>query len=155
MVLYNFIKYLYLCIKYNKLIRNIYETENLLYNLSKLFGTNFKIDWIGRVYTVLNPLLFNDEVQVNTQILEYGIDGISNKSWIDKWIMEKLLIAQKFINNNNLFELLTYKLEKIDDYNYLFVIEPIINYDCKKYTKRFIMVYSIIIILLILLLIFI
>jgi hypothetical protein len=153
MILYNFIKYLYLHIKYKKILQKIYENENLLNNLSYLFQSRFKQDWIGRVYTVLNPLIINDEVQVNTQILEYGVEGISNKSWIDKWIMDKLLIAQKFIKTNNLFDLLTYEIKQIDDYNYLFIMQPIVNLDLKKYTKRFIITYSIIIILLLILLI--
>lgn len=153
MILYNFIKYLYLHIKYKKILQKIYENENLLNNLSYLFQSRFKQDWIGRVYTVLNPLIINDEVQVNTQILEYGVDGISNKSWIDKWIMDKLLIAQRFIKTNNLFELLTYEIKQIDDYNYLFIMQPIVNLDLKKYAKRFIITYSIIIIILLTLLI--
>ena len=147
MILYRFIKYFYLCIKYNKLIQRIYKEENLLDNLSRLFGTKFKQDWIGRTYAVLNPFIVGNEVQVNTQILEYGIDGISDKSWVNNWIMTNLNIAKKFIHNNNLFDLLTYDIKKIDEYNYLFIIEPIINLDFKKYAKLFIIVYSIIIVL--------
>lgn len=97
MILYNFIKHLYLCIKYNKLVQKIYKDENLLVNLSYLFQSRFRRDWIGRVYAVLNPFIVNDEVQTNTQILEYGIDGISDKSWVDKWVMDKMIIAQRFI----------------------------------------------------------
>lgn len=153
MILYKFIKYLILHIKYKKMLQKIYQNENLLTNLSYLFQSRFKQDWIGRVYTVLNPLIIGDEVQINTQILEYGPDGLSNKSWIDKWVMDKLTIAQQFIRTNNLFELLTYDIKQLDEYNYLFVMQPIVNLDLKKYTKRFIITYSLIIILLIILLI--
>ena len=153
MILFNFIKYLWLHFKYKKMLQKIYKDENLLNNLSHLFQSNFKQDWIGRIYTILNPLIINDEVQINTQILEYGPEGISNKSWIDKWIMDKLMIAQKFIKTNNLFDLLTYEIKQIDQYNYLFIMQPIVNLDLKKYTKIFIITYSIIIILLITLLI--
>jgi hypothetical protein len=39
---------------------------------------------------------------------------------------------------NNLFDLLTYELKKIDEYdNYLFIIKPITFDDCKKWTKIF------------------
>jgi hypothetical protein len=63
------------------------------------------------------------------------------------------MIAQRFIKTNNLFDLLTYEIKQIDEYNYLFIMQPIVNLDLKKYTKRFIITYSIIIILLLTLLI--
>ena len=48
---------------------------------------------------------------------------------------------------NNLFDLLTYEIKKLDDYdNYLFVIKPITFDDCKKWTKIFVITYSILII---------
>ena len=52
--------------------------------------------------------------------------------------MTKLNLIANFISANNLFELLTYKIEKLDEYgNYLFIIEPITLNDCIKYTKLF------------------
>lgn len=147
MILYNFIKHLYLCIKYNKLVQKIYKDENLLVNLSYLFQSRFRRDWIGRVYAVLNPFIVNDEVQTNTQILEYGIDGLSDKSWVDKWVMDKMIIAQRFIQANNLFDLLTYEIKKVDDYNHLLIIQPLINLDFKKSAKTFIITYSTLIII--------
>ena len=155
MILWNFIKTLYLTIKYNKMINKIYEDEKLLNNLSMLFNAKFKRDWIGRVYAVLNPLISGGDVQINTQILEYGANGITDVSWVNKWVMDNMMIVSKFIRTNNLFDILTYDIKKLDDYNYLFVIEPIINIDMKKSLKKFTIVYgSIIIIAVILLIIF-
>ena len=55
MVFYSFIKNLLLNIKYTKILRKIYKDEGLLEKFSKLFGVEFKIDWVGRIYTVINP----------------------------------------------------------------------------------------------------
>ena len=144
MVFYGFIKNLFLNIKYTRLLRKIYKDEYLLDRFSQLFGTEFRIDWVGRIYTVINPNIVKDELDVNTQIFEYGENGLTNAPYVEKWIMTKLNIAKDFIMANNLFDLLTYELKKLDEYdNYLFVIKPITFDDCKKWTKIFGIVYSI------------
>ena len=147
MVFYKFIKNLVLNIKYTKLLRKIYKDENLLDKFSKLFGVEFRIDWVGRIYTVINPNIINDKLDINTQIFEYGDNGLTNEPYIEKYIMTKFNIVKDFIMANNLFDLLTYEIKKIDEYdNYLFVIKPITFDECKKWTKIFVGVYSAIII---------
>lgn len=138
MITYNFIKYLILNTRYTKILKRIYREEQIPENLSKLFNTNFKIDWVGRLYTVINPNLLNGEYDMNTQIFEYGEKGLTNEMFVERYIMQKLNIASNFIKANNLFDLLTYKIEKIDEYdNYLFIIEPITFGDFVKNAKRF------------------
>lgn len=148
MVFYKFIKNLIVNYKYTKLLTKIYEDEQLLTKFSQLFGTEFRIDWVGRMYTVINPNIIDDKFDINTQIFEYGENGFSNDPYIEKWIMTKFNIVKDFIMANNLFDLLTYEIKKIDEYdNYLFVIKPITFDECKKWTKIFVTTYSIIAIL--------
>ena len=57
-----FIKNLIDHIKIKRIINTIVKEENLLENLSALFSTenyivNFKQDWIGRIYAVINPVV--------------------------------------------------------------------------------------------------
>ena len=143
MVFYNFIKNLVLNIKYTRLLRKIYKDEFLLQRFSELFGTEFRLDWVGRMYTVINPNIINDKLDINTQIFEYGNNGLTNEPYIEKYIMTKFNLVKDFIMANNLFDLLTYEIKRIDEYdNYLFVIKPITFDECKKWTKIFIGVYS-------------
>jgi hypothetical protein len=142
MITYNFIKYLILNIRYTKILRRIYKEEQIPENLSKLFNTNFKIDWVGRLYTVINPNLLNGEYDMNTQIFEYGEKGLTNEMFVERYIMQKLNIASNFIKANNLFDLLTYNIKKIDTYdNYLFIIQPITLSDCLKWAKLFLLLF--------------
>lgn len=143
MVFYNFIKNLVLNIKYTRLLRKIYKDEFLLQRFSELFGTEFRLDWVGRMYTVINPNIINDKLDINTQIFEYGNNGLTNEPYIEKYIMTRFNLVKDFIMANNLFDLLTYEIKRIDEYdNYLFVIKPITFDECKKWTKIFIGVYS-------------
>ena len=144
MVIYSFIKNLVLNIKYTKLLRKVYKDEDLINKFSQLFGTEFRIDWVGRIYTVLNPNIIQDQLDVNTQIFEYDEVGLTNKPYIEKWIMTRFNLIKDFIMANNLFDLLTYEIIKLDDYdNYLFVIKPITFDECKKWVKIFTIVYGI------------
>lgn len=136
MIIYRFIKYCLEHRRFSTILKKIYKEENLIDNLSQLFGTNFKIDWIGRLYTVINPNLMD----IKDQIYEYNDKGFDNTEYIEREIMIKLNIISDFIHANNLFELLTYDIKKLDDYgNYLFVIEPITLKDYLKYTKLFLL----------------
>lgn len=139
MITYNFFKYLFLNRKYSRLIKKAFKDEKLLEGLSQLFKTNFKTDWIGRTYAVINPNLDeNGQYSPNTQIFEYGENGLSNEKMVEQWVMEKLSVVSEFVQVNNLFDLLAYSIKKIDDYdNYLFILEPITLSDCMKWSKRF------------------
>ena len=143
MVFYRFIKNLVLNIKYTKLLKRIYRDEDILNRFSQLFGTEFRMDWVGRIYTVINPNIIDDKLDINTQIFEYGENGLTNAPYLEKYIMTKLNLVKDFIMANNLFDLLTYDLKRLDEYdNYLFVIKPITFDDCMKWTKIFAGVYS-------------
>lgn len=135
MITYLFIKNLIYYIQCRRVIESVYSQEDLIHNLSQLFGIQFRKDWIGRLYAVFNPLLNVDQ---NDLIFDSSPEGYTLKSFVEKRIMEKMTIADGFIKDKTLFELLTYHIEQIDDnYNYLFTLTPIAWFDCWKYTKRF------------------
>lgn len=148
MIIYRFFKYLFMNIKYTRILKKVYNEENILNNLSELFQSRFRIDWIGRLYTVINPNVIGEEYSQNTQIYEYGENGLNNYAYVERWIMTKLNIASNFIRANNLFDLLTYEIKKIDEYdNYLLIIQPITLQDCLKYTKHFCILISILVLI--------
>lgn len=125
-------------IKYCKILNDVYKNENLIDNLSALFKVRFRKDWVGRVYAVFNPHIQEGIFNPNNQIYEYTEQGLVNDAYVEAYILNQLNIAKQFIRANNLFDLLTYRLEKIDENdNYLFIMEPITWEDCKKYSKRF------------------
>jgi hypothetical protein len=125
------------------MLKRVYEDEQLLRKFSELFGTEFRIDWVGRIYAVFNPNIINDELDVNSQIFEYGDRGLTNEPYIEKWVMTKLNLIEGFVMANNLFDMLTYEIKQIDEYdNYLFIIKPITFDDCIKWTKIFAITYS-------------
>ncbi len=128
------------------MLEKIYAEERVLVNLGRLFKAEFRQDWIGRVYTVINPALEESDPVAgsSTQIYEFMPDGtLSENMWVEKWVMDKMNILSNFIKNNNLFELADYELTRLDDKdNWLFVIMPLQWRDLKRSIKRFLIVLS-------------
>lgn len=148
MITYKFIKYLRLYIKYAKIVIKVFKTENLLKSLSYLFNSEFRMDWVGRVYTVLNPMVqdINDPtIGSSVAVYEFTQDGsLSKQMWVEKWIMDRLYAAKQFIQTNNLFDIMTYNITKIDDNeNYLLVLKPLYFEEAKQWTKHFITLFAI------------
>ena len=137
MFIYNFYKTITNHFKYTRILNKVYESEHLLNNLSELFGAKVKKDKIGRLYVVINPNIKNGKFETNDQIFEYNDVGLDNSTYVEKWIMQRLNVAKSFIQANNLFDLLTYEIKKIDDYdNFLFIMMPITLPDVLKYMKK-------------------
>jgi hypothetical protein len=134
--------------KYTKIIKDVYKEDSVIEKFSQLFGTEFRMDWVGRLYCVINPNVIGDHLDINTQIFEYGENGLTNNAYIEKYIMTKLNAVRDLIIANNLFDLLTYRIEKLDEYdNYLFIIEPITFEDAKKWSKIFGITYGVLLVL--------
>ncbi len=145
MLTYFFIKYLLMHIKYCKILDKVYRDENILNNLSAMFKVDFKKDWVGRVYAVFNPHVQEGVFNPNNQIFEYTEQGLVNDAYVESYILNQLNIARQFIRANNLFDLLTYKLKKLDENdNYLFIMQPITWEDCKKYSIWFLILLGVI-----------
>ena len=135
-----FIPTLFRYIKMNRIIKKIDENERLMVNLSELYRSEFKRDWVGRWYTVINPLVqdMSFEDGADRRIFEFTENGLSDKTYIEKWCMDRMFVASNFIKNKELLDIMTYSLEKIDQNgNYLFVIKPILFNDLKTTFKRF------------------
>lgn len=135
MILYNFVKWLYLSITYNRLLNKVYREEGILEGLSKLLGVNLKQDWIGRVYAVINPYIKDGKYDREAPVYELGNDMPSDII-TENYIMSRLAIASRFIRSNNLFDLLVYDIRKLDeDDNFLFIMQPIPYANLWKWTK--------------------
>ncbi len=109
------------------------ENDTLLKSLSVSFGHRFRMDKIGRIYTVINPMVQNIDTGGNTLIY----DG-NNEPMIKEYLIKCMLLLKSFIGNNNFFDILTYDIKQLDDdQNYLVILKPIFLDDTIKYFKSF------------------
>lgn len=128
----NIFKNIYLHIKYYFLLKKVYKNEDILRKMSELLQTNVRIDWVGRIYMVLNP----NTIKQSEKVYELLDGKLDDSAFIEKWVMERLIVMEKFIKANNLFDLLTFNIKRIDEYNnFLFILEPITFKEFKKSVK--------------------
>ena len=125
-----FFKYL----KLRNMVKKIVKNEDLLDNLTKLYGFNFHMDNMGRIYSVINPSIKRGVYDITSQ--RNGVDdamGANPKQYINNWVMSRLDIAQEFIFEKDLFNILTYTIDSIDENNnFLLVMSPLGYEDFKK-----------------------
>lgn len=125
-------KSIYLHLKYNRILKRVYKEFNIPDSMSQLLNVPVRVDWVNRLYMVLNPMTMDTQ----DQIYEITETGPNSDEFVKHWLMERLTIMDKFIKVNNLFDILTLKMEKLDQYgNYLVILEPITWYDFKKSIK--------------------
>lgn len=133
---WRFIRDLYLHLKYSKIIKRVIREEDLITKFSNLYGVQFRVDWIGRIYAVMNPYIKEGKYDPEALAFENTTQGFDLRSYLENWIMERMSAASNFIQTNNLFELLSYDLKKIDeDDNFLFVVQSITLSELKESAK--------------------
>ena len=122
-----------------RILKAIYHNENIEKNLTQLFGVECKQDWVRRLYMVINPILQNIESDGNEVIYDHN-----NTQMIEAWVMKNLELSRNFVVENQLFDLLTYKIERIDDDdNYLVVFKNVMFDDFMKIVKWFLVILAV------------
>ena len=125
MFLYKFFRKLFQHLKYQRIIKEAYEREQLIAKISLLLGTQFKLDWINRLYAVVNPNIKDGKYNPE-QIYEFDFEGNPyNNEWVTKWVMERMGILRNFLQTANLFDVLEYKIKDLGNLNYLIIFQPI------------------------------
>ena len=96
MFLYKFFRKLFQHLKYQRIIKEAYEREQLIAKISLLLGVQFKLDWVNRLYAVVNPNIKDGKYNPE-QIYEFDFDGNPyNNEWVTKWVMERMGILRNF-----------------------------------------------------------
>ena len=125
MFLYKFFRKLFQHLKYQRIIKEAYEREQLIAKISLLLGVQFKLDWINRLYAVVNPNIKDGKYNPE-QIYEFDFDGNPyNNEWVTKWVMERMGILRNFLQTAILFDVLEYKIKDLGNLNYLVIFQPI------------------------------
>lgn len=136
MILYKFFKYLFMYIRYYKILMNIYENENLVSRLGQSLDIKFKVDWIGRLYGIFNPNIRNGKFDINNPIYSFNEKGLDTDVFVKDYILTKLSAITLFMEHNTLFELVGYEIKRLDNIdNFLFIIKPLPYDNLKKYAK--------------------
>lgn len=139
MYIYKFIKNWWENKKYQKILNKAYKDDHLIAKMSGIMGAQFYKDWIGRLYAIINPAI-RDGQYSSEQAYEYvqGInEGYDATEYTKAWILQRLSLTERFIRENDLFDILAYKIQPVDaNSNYLLMLYPWTLPDTIRYAKR-------------------
>lgn len=121
--------------KYSEIFKSVCEDDQLIAKLSTLFGVQFRKDWVGRVYAVINPAIFDGKFDQG-QIFEYTNGGIDTTEHAKKWIMDRMSTMEEFMINSQILDIIGFNLKQLDDSgNYLFMLYPVTLPAALKWVK--------------------
>ena len=113
--------------KFTKKLKKIYQNDDIIEKLEYATGIRFKVDWVGRIYGVFNPYI---NIPASERIFNPDIMDL-DRGFVIKYLMERLDICSKFINEQTLFDILTLETEVLDrvSRNTLIILTPLNLYE--------------------------
>ena len=94
--------------EYNKDKKTISDTlygDAFRLVLKQYLKADFKKDWIGRLYGVVNPNINNGQYDFNNIIIEIDGDNTNNNEYVKHWVYKQLKLISSL-----------FKIEKLYDY---------------------------------------
>lgn len=110
--------------KITKKLKKIYKEDDIVEKLSYITNINFKVDWVGRIYGIFNPLI---NIPLNERV--FDDNKMLSIDFINKYLLERLDITSKFITEQTLFDYLTLENIILDNQNSLIIITPMNLYE--------------------------
>lgn len=148
MFVISFFKNAWQYFKYKKILNDIYKNENIIENLKESVDLDFRKDWMGRLYTVVNPFIKNGKYDPDAMIFDYNDGKISLDTYVEHQFVEKMNLIQSFVISKEMFDLVTYDVKKIDKFgNFLVILEPVPYQDFISDSKKMAKLFAILLVL--------
>lgn len=97
--LYSAIKWTWEYIQDRKLVLESLHSDAFKRILKSYLKMNAKIDWLGRVYGIVNPAI-NEKGEVDFNSMVFEIDGINtnNNTWVENWLYKQMILVENVFN---------------------------------------------------------
>ena len=103
------IKAFYLYIKDKSIIGDTFYSLSFLYILKQYLNVEFRKDWLGRLYGVINPNIdINGNINFNNSIIEIDDENTNNNEYVKYWVYKQLNLVRTI-----------FKLEKSTFFDYI------------------------------------
>ena len=103
------IKAFYLYIKDKSIIGDTFYSLSFLYILKQYLNVEFRKDWLGRLYGVINPNIdINGNINFNNSIIEIDDENTNNNEYVKYWVYKQLNLVRT-----------VFKLENSPFFNYI------------------------------------
>ena len=110
-------------------VNKAFHGEAFMTIIRKYLKMNPKIDWLGRVYGVVNPAI-NEKGQFDFNGMIFEIDGINtnNNTWVENWLYKQMTLVNNVygLDNTGFFDIIgaeTRHVGPINADNFLIVFD--------------------------------
>lgn len=140
MTLYFFKNYIY---DYSY-VSDIIYTKDFKDILKRYLFVEFKKDWIGRLYAVVNPTLdINGKYDVNASIIEIDGNNTNNNAYVETWLYKQLSVVSDVFHMqySGLFDAIGAEVKHVgpkEHDNYLIVFDLVNRKETAIYFKSMI-----------------
>ena len=89
--IYASIKWLYIYARDYNYVADTFYSDQFSYVLKRYLNVDFKKDWIGRLYAVINPLIDIDgKMNFNNVIIELDDTNTNNNDYVKSWVIKQM-----------------------------------------------------------------
>lgn len=144
--IYNLIVAIYSYIRDKNMIKNVFYSDDFKLILNTYLNTNFKNDWIGRIYGVVNPNInINGQIDFSNTIIELNDDLTNDDLYVHNWIYRQLNLMSNAlkIKSSAFFDYIGMSIEKVgpgNQNNYLIIFDIISRLELVNTLKHFLKV---------------
>ena len=99
------IKSFYYYINDKSIIGDTFYSQFFKYILKQYLNVNFKKDWLGRLYGVINPNIdINGNINFNNTIIEIDDENTNNNEYVKYWVYKQMnLVRTMFLLEDSTF----------------------------------------------------
>ena len=98
---------------YSKISDTLYG-EDFRKILNRYLNTNFRKDWIGRLYAIVNPNIdTNGKLNFNNMVIELDDNNTNNDDYVKSFIYRQLLMVSDLFKLEKLYSYITMSMEHV------------------------------------------
>lgn len=126
---------------YNIVSESLYS-DAFLTVLKRYLNKEFKKDWIGRLYAVINPNIDIDgKFNFNNTIIELDDERTNNERYVQNWLYRQMQLIADVFKIQNMYSYISMGIEHVGPKNadnYLVIFDITSRIEMGKAFKRFI-----------------
>jgi len=139
----SFISSTYQYIKDKSYISDTFYSDALRLVLKQYLKTDFRKDWLGRLYGVVNPNITDGKYDFNNVVIELDGDNTNNNEYVKNWVYRQMRLVGSLFKIEKLYDYINVEFEHVGPEemdNYLVIFDIVSRKEfvqnCKRFIKR-------------------
>lgn len=136
----NLISNTYQYLKDKSLISDTLYSKEFNFVLKQYLKTDFRKDWIGRLYGVVNPNINDGKYDFNNIVIEIDGDNTNNNEYVRNWVYRQMRLVGNLFKIEKLYDYINIEFEHVGPDNmdnYLVIFDIVSRKEFAQSLKKF------------------